>query len=142
MTRLWKVAIWDLVCCLKGEFLPYDWDGEDIVEGHIRHGHAGKIMGQYILAPIMLVADTEHHTNHFGLQHWGTLRPCNWCTADRIYGSNRLFSDFRPGAQWMRELLTVEQLEDNMIPHALFQAHALVGITLFRYAWIFCMCLI
>ncbi len=23
--RLWKAAVWDLICCLRGEFLPWDW---------------------------------------------------------------------------------------------------------------------
>ena len=31
---LWKVAIWDLLCCLHGEFLPYDWEGRAIGPGH------------------------------------------------------------------------------------------------------------
>ena len=23
--RLWRASIWDLLCCTRGEFLPYDW---------------------------------------------------------------------------------------------------------------------
>ena len=27
MERVWKYAIWDILCCTAGEFLTFDWDG-------------------------------------------------------------------------------------------------------------------
>ena len=50
MERVWKYAIWDLLCCARGEFLPYDWDG-NIIQArsyHPRQMRTGRIMAPHL----------------------------------------------------------------------------------------------
>ena len=132
--RLWKGAIWDLLCCVRGEFLPYDWDGQDIAatEGHQRRGKIGRIMGELVLACNQLVADTEYHCNALRLRHFrNKTSPCDWCGCDALKGSPKNYSDFREGSLWMLSMVTLEQWMNNVTPHPLFEAHVLIGITIF-----------
>ena len=86
--RLWKVAIWDLLCCLRGEFLPYDWDNNVIGPGHPRHGKVGRIMDDMLFAILQVTNDTEHNANFLNLQNWQHRCPCNWCPASTERGSS------------------------------------------------------
>ena len=49
-----------------------------------------------VLGMTQATADTEYHANHMGLKHWQNLRPCDFCPADAIEGSDDNFSDFGP----------------------------------------------
>lgn len=129
----WKIAVWDLLCCLRGEFLPFDWDGKEIKYGHPRHGKQGRIMGRYCFPVIQVTADTEHHANVWRLRHWGAHLPCDWCPASAAPGCpvGLMFSNFAGLNEWMSQLVTLEQWEENPTPHPLWLAHTLHGITIF-----------
>ena len=131
LDRLWKVAIWDLAACLRGEFLPYDWDGHEIQRAHSRFPFQGRICGPYAFAVIQFVGDTDFLSNRMGLKHWQSLQPCDWCPATSVEGSSLTFSDFRAKAPWKSQCVCLEQWQQDMTPHLLWRAHAVLGITLF-----------
>jgi len=127
----WKIAIWDILCCLRGEFLPFDWAGNAISPGHPRYGKKGRIMGKHVFALIQFTADTEHFANSMGLRHWSAHQPCEWCPASGQVGSSMPFSDFNDHAEWMQHLLTLDEWEANPTRHPLWEAHPLTGLTIF-----------
>ena len=133
--RFWKAGIWDLLCCLRGEFLPFDWDGQTISEGHPRFGKKGRIMGKYTMAIMQATNDTEHNVNFLNMRHWGCTSPCNWCQASGSRESSMPYSDFENDSEWMALQTTVEGWLANPIDHPLWQAQHLMGIT------IWCVCL-
>ena len=128
---LWKVAIWDLLCCLHGEFLQYDWEGREIGPGHARYGKTGRIMADLILAILQATNDTEHNANFLNLQHWQSLRPCNWCPASAAKDTLMPYSDFEADSDWIPLCVTVEDWVADPTDHPLWQAWALIGITIF-----------
>jgi len=129
-----KVGLWDLLSCIKGEFLPHDWDWKPWPENHARAKKKGRIMGKYVLPIIQVVADTEHHANHLGLKHWGCLDPCDFCPADSRKGSRMPWSDFGDSSLWMALCVTLLQWMANPTQHPLWENYILLGIT------IFCIC--
>ena len=133
--RLWKAAIWDLLCCVRGEFLSFDWDGRTITAGHPRFGKTGRIMGQYLFPVIQATNDTEHNVNFLKMKHWKSLEPCNWCQASGSRESSMPYSDFQDDSEWIALQTTVEDWFANPIDHPLWQAQHLIGIT------IWCVCL-
>jgi hypothetical protein len=92
-------------------------------------------MGRHVLAAIQVVADGDYHSNHLGLKHWRNRDPCDWCQADNVDGSPLKYSDFREGVLWQISIFTMEQWKNNVTPHPLWEAHVLIGLT------IFCICL-
>ena len=94
-------------------------------------------MGDHVLGVIQAVADTDYSANHLGLKHLRNRNPCDcdWCQADDVDGSPLKYSNFREGALWQVSVFTMEQWKNNVTPHPLWEAHVLIGIT------IFCICL-
>ena len=122
-----KVGLWDLLSCIKGEFLPHDWDWKPWPENHARAKKKGRIMGKYVLPIIQVVADTEHHANHLGLKHWGCLDPCDFCPADSRKGSRMPWSDFGDSSLWMALCVTLLQWMANPTQHPLWENYLLLG---------------
>ena len=129
--RFWKVAIWDLLCCLRGEFLPFDWDNKIIGPGHPRYGKVGRIMDDMLFAILQVTNDTEHNANFLRLQNWQHLCPCNWCPASSERDSIMPYSDFSEDSAWIPLQVTVDDWIQEPIEHPLWEAWCLIGITLF-----------
>ena len=133
MERVWQYGNWDLTCCARGEFLPFDWDGNMIqkISDHPRRMCTGRIAGPHVLAMHQVTADTEYHANHMGLKHWQNLHPCDFCPADAIEGSAYNYSDFGPDSKWMQEQVTRDEWVQNVTPYPLRQACPLIGFSIF-----------
>ncbi len=39
---LWKVAVWDMLCCFKGEFSALAWNGQPWPAGHPRNAKSDR----------------------------------------------------------------------------------------------------
>ena len=99
--------------------------------GHTRHGKRGRIMADLVLAVIQVTNDTEHNANFLNLQHWQSLCPCNWCPASAVKDSPMPWSDFGADSRWMPLCVTVEDWIADPTDHPLWQAWALIRITIF-----------
>ena len=126
---IWKITIWDMVCCARGERSETDWDGQPWPSGHPMNGKRGRICGDYFMAWFQFASDDEYLANYLHLPHWNNPSPCVFCSAN---DSDNPWTDFREGALWQQHLKSLAQWEASHADHPLWNAYLLIGLTAFH----------
>lgn len=78
MAKIWAVLMWSLEAAFEGKFPRHD------VHGKALHGQAGKeLAGGLRFVLWSLKADLDHWAKAYGLTHYNSNDPCEFCTASR-----------------------------------------------------------
>ena len=78
MAKIWAVLMWSLEAAFEGKFPRHGLDGKAL------HGQAGKeLAGGLKFVLWSLKADLDHWAKAYGLIHYNSNDPCEFCTASR-----------------------------------------------------------
>ena len=100
--KAWKVLAWSFDALSKGFWPETDWKGDPFEDGTTDFEKKGQLLASGFSAVIMLLkADLEFLSAHFGLNHTGSNDPCCLCRANRSMDS-RPWTDCRLVAAWRR----------------------------------------
>ena len=117
MAKIWAVLMWSLEAAFEGKFPRHDVHGEAL------HGQAGKeLAGGLRFVLWSLKADLDHWAKAYGLTHYNSNDPCEFCTASRKGHWKGWHNYFGSDATWKnRYFSSVQWRQLYSIYHFLFQ---------------------
>lgn len=96
----WRVASWSLEALLSGKHPRLSHQGT-AMQGYDASIGGKPLCDGLLFGVFMIRSDMEYATNYLGLEHFQSLTPCPWCTAD----SNSVpWTDVRCCATWRRHM--------------------------------------
>ena len=79
MAKIWAVLIWSLQAAFEGKWHTHDVNGDALQDGKAGTELAGGL--KFVLWS--LKADLDHWAKAYGLTHYNSNDPCEFCTASR-----------------------------------------------------------
>ena len=111
---VWKVLVWAFTVLASGRWPTHDAWGTAYPPQSKEGLRAGSwFAGGYRAIIFALRGDLDYFAKSFGLNHYGSARPCCRCPANNTEGDPLCWTDFRRGLnQWMAEMWEPQEWED------------------------------
>ena len=105
MTNIWKTVIWSLKAAYSGYCPTEDVDGNPIIGEQAGKPLAGGL--RFVLWSIK--ADLDHWANAYGLSHYNSNEPCEFCPASRKGHFKGWHNYFGHDATWKSKCFSARQ---------------------------------
>ena len=114
MANIWATLLWSLNALFECKFPSHDVDGKPL------HGQAGKeLAGGLKFVMWSLKADLDHWAKAYGLSHYNSNNPCEFCVGSRIGPQKGWHNYFGSAATWRGRYFSAVQWRQLYHPHEL-----------------------
>lgn len=105
MQTIWPIIMWSLQAAFDGKFPTHYVDGKEVTDGNAGKDLAGGL--RFVLWS--LKADLDHWAKAYGLTHYNSNDPCEFCTASRKGHPLGWHNYFGKDASWRQRSFSATQ---------------------------------
>ena len=105
MSKIWKTVMWSLKLAYRGMVRIEDCDSNPLTDEPAGKPLAGGL--KFVLWSIK--ADLDHWAKAYGLSHYNSNEPCEYCTASRTCHWKGWRNYVGPDATWKTKCFTANQ---------------------------------